>query len=107
MEPVNDVPRGILRHGLNIDGVAAAVDDRRSSDSVWTDIPARQARGRSFSIRQDPGLPHYRRRASADTLRIHRVHRVVFGGHVQYVFVSLSGDRKLAEEERLTINLPI
>jgi len=31
----------------------------------------------------------------------------MFRGHIQNVLVSLSGDRQLAEEERLTIDLAI
>src|SRR5258708_20318663 len=104
---MNVVARRILGHRLDIDGVVGAVNNWCSRYAIWTDIAAGQARGRSFSIGEDPGLPQDSRRTAANALRIHRVDGVVFRGHVQNVFVSLSGDRKLAEEERLAVNLAI
>src|SRR5260370_10102215 len=103
MQGVKDVSRRILGHRLNIDGVAGAVNNWCSRDAIWTDIAAGQARGRSFSIGGDPGLPQDSRRTAANALLIHPLDGVVFLGPVQNVFVSLSGDRKLAEEERLAL----
>ena len=104
---MDDASSGILGHGLNVDRVAGAVDNRRRCDSVWTDISARQARGRRFSTGEDPGFPKDRGGTAADAARVHRIHGVVFRAHVQYVFVSLSGDCELAEEECLAVDLAI
>ena len=107
MQAMEDVSRGILGHGLDIDGVAGAVDNRRSGDSVWTDIPARQARGGRFSIREDAGFPEDRGGTTANALRVHCVDGVIFRGYVQNVLVSLSRNRQLAEKERLAVDLAV
>src|SRR5207249_11691980 len=100
MQAMEDVSRGILGHGLDIDGVAGAVDNRRSGDSVWTDIPARQARGGRFSIREDAGFPEDRGRTTANTLRDHCVDGVILRGYVTNVLVSFYLTRKLAQKDR-------
>src|ERR1700756_912090 len=107
MQAVDDVPRGILGHGLDIDDVAGAVYNRRGGDSVWTNIPARQARGRRLSAREDPGFPEDRGGTTADALRVHCVDRVIFRGYVQNVLVSLSRNCQLAEKQRLAVDLAV
>src|SRR5712691_13114066 len=109
MQTVEDVSRGILGHSLYIDGIAGPVNHGRGRDAIWIDVAAGQARGigRGFSLWENRRFPKDGGGAAADALRVHRVHGVVFRGHVQDVFVSLSGDRKLAEEERLAVNLAI
>src|SRR5207244_10511917 len=101
MQAMEDVSRGILGHGLDIDGVAGAVDNRRSGDSVWTDIPARQARGGRFSIREDAGFPEDRGGTTANALGVHCVDGVIFRGYVQNVLLSLSLIPNLHEERVL------
>src|SRR6516162_4953166 len=107
MQAVDDVSRGILGHGLDLDGVAGAVYNRRGGDSVWTDIPARQARGGRLSAGQDAGFPEDRGGTTADALRVHRVDRVIFRGYVQNILVSLSRNPELAEKQRLAIDLAV
>src|SRR5262249_2833656 len=107
MQSVDDVSRGILRHGFDIDGIAVAIDDRRRGDPVWTDVAAQQVRGRSFSTQKNPDLPKDNNRTAADTACVHHIHTVVFNCHIQNVFVSLSRYNKLAYEESLPINLTI
>src|SRR5437667_5387850 len=107
MQTMEDVFRGILGHGLDVDGVAGAVYNRRGGDSVWTDIPARQARGRRFSTGEDTGFPEDRGGTAANAFRIHCIDGVIFRGYVQNVLVSLSRNGQLAEKERLAIDLAV
>src|SRR6267143_6395533 len=109
MQTVEDISRGILGHSLYIDGITGPVNNRRRRDAIWTDVAAGQTCGigRGFSLSESRRFPKDGGGTAADALRVHRVHGVVFRGHVQNVFVSLSGDRKLAEEERLAVDLAI
>src|SRR5215472_6475584 len=107
VQPVDDASRGVLRHRFDIDGVAAAIDDRGGGDSIGADIAARQVRGWRFPDSENRLLPKNRGGTATDALSVNRIYRVVFRSHIQNVLVSLPGNRKLVDEQGLTIDLAI
>src|SRR5437868_7491974 len=76
-------------------------------DALPIYISARQVRRWRFPGGENGRFPKDCGRVAADALRVHRINGVVFGSHIQNVLGSFSRDGKLAQKERLTINLAI